>query len=116
MHGEEDGGLRLIHVPVVFRVTVIQRPHFGPYSGHLGKKKTIRGIRRRFKRGNLSRDVKKVLRTCIQCWSQSRGALKSQVPLGKLPIGDILAMDIFGPLPTARSGARYVLVCCAWSA
>ena len=43
-----------------------------------------------------------------------RGVLKSQVPLGKLPIGwpgDILAMDIFGPLPTARSGARYVLVC-----
>ena len=30
---KEDGMLRLIHVPVVFRVGVIQRAHFGSHSG-----------------------------------------------------------------------------------
>ena len=92
---------------------MIQRAHFEPYAGQIGKK-AIRGIRTRFAWGTLSRDVNKVLRICMHCWSQSRGALKSHVPLGKLPIGwpgGILAMDIFGPLPTARSGARYVLAC-----
>ena len=109
----EDGSLLLIHVPVVLRVGVIQRVHFGRYLGHFGKK-TIRGIRTRFLWGLLSSAVKKILRTCIHCWSQSRGVLKSQVPLGELPLGwpgDILAMDFFGPLPTTMPWARDVLVC-----
>ncbi|KAL8430976.1 hypothetical protein Efla_003967 [Eimeria flavescens] len=43
--------------------------------------------------------------------SATIGHLKSQIPQGKLPIGwpgDILALDIFGPFPTARKLApRY---------
>lgn len=111
---KENGNVRLVHLPIVFRTGVIQRMHYGPYSGHFGKKKTIRKIRARFIWGTLSRDVKKVLRTCIHCWSQTRGNHASRIPAAKLPIGwpgDILAMDIFGPLRKARSGARYVLVC-----
>ena len=68
----------------------------------------------RFIWGKLSRDVRKVLHTCIHCWNQSRGRLHSQVPQAKVPHewpGDVLAKDAFRPLSTAKSGARFILVC-----
>ena len=40
-----DGSLRLVHIPVVFRTGVIQRAHYGPYSAHFGRKKTIGVLR-----------------------------------------------------------------------
>ena len=110
----DDGTMKPVHVPVVFRVGAIQRAHYGPYTRHFDRRKIIRAISMRFIWGALSRDVRKVLYTCIHCWKQTRGRLHSQVPQAKLPLGwpgDVLGIDAFGPLRTARSGARFILVC-----
>ena len=88
--------------------------HCGPSTGHFGRRKTIRGIRTRLIWGTLSRDVRKALHTCIHCWKQTGGRLHSQVPQAKPPLGwpgEVPALYAFGPLSTARSGARLILVC-----
>ena len=107
-----EGAVKLVHVPVVIRVRVIQRAHCGPYRGHFGRGKTPPAVHMRFIWRRRSRDVRKVLHTCIHCWKQTRWCLHSQVPRAKLPLGwpkDVLAMDVFGPLSTARSQARFIL-------
>lgn len=110
----EQGTIRLVHVLKIFRMGVIHRAHYKSYSAHFGKKKMVGAIRTRFIWGTLSRDVKKVLRTCIHCWSQAKEHLHSQVPQVRFPIRwprDIMAVDIFGLRATARSDAHYILGC-----
>ena len=31
---DDEGTVKLVHVPVILRVWVIQRAHYGPYTGH----------------------------------------------------------------------------------
>lgn len=110
----EQGNIRLVHVPIVFWTVVIQGAHYVSYSAQFGRRKTIGALWTQFIWGTQSQDVKKVLQTCIQCWNQTRVHLHSQLLQRKLPTEwprDIMAMDFFSPLPTAQLGARYILLC-----
>lgn len=101
-----------IHIPVHMRVPLIQRMHIDRYSGHYGKKKTIARLRNHYLWANMAADVEKVLRMCTQCWQHS-GAKLHKLPKGILPKGwpgEIVAMDLFGPLPTTVRGYTVVLV------
>lgn len=61
---------------------------------------------------NMAKDVDKVLRTCMQCWRRDRNITK-KIPLGTLPRGwpgEIVASDLFGPLPRTKNGNVFILV------
>ena len=60
----------------------------------------------------MSRDVIKVLKTCVQCWQYVKGETR-KIPLRSLRRGwpgEVVAMDLFGPLPKTNRGATIILV------
>ena len=101
-----------IHVPVHLRVPLIQRMHTDKATGHHGYKKTLALLKERYLWGSMCADVAKVLKTCMHCWRYVKGGPRS-LPLKSIPKGwpgEVLAMDLFGPLPLTKKGNQYVLV------
>ena len=99
-------------VPKHLRVPLIQRAHAGTFAGHFGRKKTLAKLRERYLWESLSSDVSKVFRMCVQCWQYARGGPK-KIPLRSLPRGwpgEVVAMDLFGPLPRTNRGSTIILV------
>lgn len=102
----------LILLPQAARIAIVQRMHLGPEAGHFGRKKTLARIRNRYVWGTMARDVAKVLRTCSQCWQQAKDGAR-MLPYRTLPRGwpgEVIAMDLFGPLPVTRTGFSLILV------
>ncbi|PHJ23293.1 retrovirus-related pol polyprotein from transposon [Cystoisospora suis] len=102
----------LILLPQVARTAVVQRLHLGQEAGHFGRKKTIARIRARYIWGSIARDVARVLSTCSQCWQQAKDGARN-IPGRTLPKGwpgEVIAMDLFGPLPLSRKGFLLILV------
>ena len=52
-----------IHVPIHLRTPIVQRLHAGREAGHFGYKKTLAKLHQRYIWPNMTRDVKKVMRT-----------------------------------------------------
>lgn len=109
--GDDDRPDR-IHVPLHLRVPLIQRTHVDKVSGHSGYKKTLAKLKERYLWGTMSTDVAKTLKMCMQCWRYVKGGPK-KLPLKSIPKGwpgEIVAMDMFGPLPRTSRGATIILV------
>ena len=101
-----------IFVPTHLRVPLVQRVHAERYAGHMGKKKTLAKLRLRYLWGTMTADVDKVTKTCVQCWQYARGGPR-EIPMRTLPRGwpgEVVAMDLFGPLPRTARGATVILV------
>ena len=81
-------------------------------AGHFGYKRTLAKLRQRYVWPNMTSDVKGVMQTCIQCWRQGKGGPR-HIPGNVLPkgwSGEVVAMDLFGPLPTTARGNTIILV------
>ena len=101
-----------IHVPIHLRVPLIQRVHTDKVTGHHGYKKTLALLKERYLWSSMCADVAKVLKTCMHCWRYVKGGPKA-LPLKSIPKGwpgEVLAMDLFGPLPLTKKGNQHVLV------
>ena len=60
----------------------------------------------------MASDVTKALKTCVQCWQYAKGGPK-KIPLRSLPRGwpgEVVAMDLFRPLPETNRDATIILV------
>ena len=105
-------------LPVKCRKFVLHTAHTIPSAGHLGKKKTVERILRRFYWPTIYRDAAEFCRSCDICQKSSHRK-STRVPMIPLPIMDEpfsrIAMDIIGPLPRSRAGHRYVLVVCDYA-
>ena len=101
-----------IVLPRQYRSNVIRLAHDLPFSGHLGREKTVQRILRRFYWPSLFRDVKEYCQTCAEC--QLHSSHKTRAPMIPLPIiGEPfrrIAMDVVGPLPRTSRGNRFILV------
>ena len=107
-----------IILPRSCRKAVLQLAHSVPTAGHLGRKKTIERIVRRFYWPTLYKDVADFCHSCESCQKNThKRVLKA--PMIPMPIMaepfERMAMDIIGPLPRSRSGCRYVLVMCDYA-
>lgn len=105
-------GVDKIFVPCHLRAPLIQRTHAGPYGAHFGHKKVLDKLRKRYMWGTMSSDITKVLKTCVQCWHYVSAGPR-HIPLKSLPkgwVGEIVAMDLFGPLPKTPRGNTIILV------
>ncbi|KAL2082601.1 hypothetical protein ACEWY4_012302 [Coilia grayii] len=92
--------------------------HSIPWSGHLGKYKTLARVGSRFSWPNIYTDITDFVRTCPECQLTS-GKAVPRAPLHPLPIIDkpftVIGMDIVGPLDRSKRGNRYILVMCDYA-
>jgi hypothetical protein len=81
--------------------------------GHLGTDKCLHQILAMFCIKNLGRKLRKFIASCDTCQKvkHPNRAIKVE-PLSHLPKspGDLVAVDLYGPLPTDRSGVKYLYV------
>ena len=105
-------------VPGPIREKVMTLAHSIPWSGHLGKDKTLARIGSRFSWPNMYTDVSSFVRACPECQLTS-GRAVPRAHLHSLPIIDTpfsrIGMDIVGPLERSKGGYRYILVLCDYA-
>ena len=105
-------------LPKECRKLILYTAHTIPSAGHLGKKKTVERILRRFYWPTIYRDTADFCRSCEICQKTSHRK-SPKAPMIPLPVMDVpfsrIAMDIIGPLPRSRAGHRYVLVVCDYA-
>jgi len=82
--------------------------------GHLGVDKCMDQVAHSFHIKNLGRKIKKFIARCDTC-QRVKYLNKSYTTQERsyLPVkpGDLCALDLFGSLPVARGGVRYILMC-----
>lgn len=81
---------------------------------HTGSRKVYNILKEKFNWHNMSRDIEKMMKTCDLCQKNKflnctyDGIWKCIVP--DMP-NELLAVDIYGPLPKTKFGNKYLLVC-----
>lgn len=86
--------------------------HSVPLAGHFGTRKTIGKLTQCFYRPQISKDVGRWTKECLECQRHNKGTT-SRSPLQ--PLSTIeepwqrVAIDIVGPLPRTANGYRYIL-------
>ena len=100
-------------VPRTLRKGLIEEMHGGITSGHLGEKKTLNRLRKRFYWVGMRRDVIEWTRACDTCRArlgpQHQGRAPLQLYLSGAPM-ERVGVDITGPFPVTSSGNRFILV------
>lgn len=101
----------LICVPKVWVERIIRHVHES--TGHFGSQKVIWLLRSTYYWQNLARTVRKIISGCVLCQKTKfanrnwEGPWEAIVPEGPL---DLVAVDLYGPLPRSRGGVKYLLV------
>lgn len=108
---------RVIHqivVPPCYRNDILAMAHDIPLAGHLGIRKTQARIMQHFYWPKLHKDVVDFCRTCHTCQMIGK-AQHSVKPAPLIPIPAFeepftrVLVDCVGPLPTTKSGYRFLL-------
>lgn len=100
-----------IIVPATLQLQLIDSAHRD--LGHVGIKKTMAALRRQFAFKRMSQQVTRVVRSCDSCQKNKHpqqhlvGVPQAIVP--QYPL-DLVAVDLFGPLPQSRGKVAYVFV------
>lgn len=106
-------GKMLLIVPKSMRIPLTIYVHNCKWFSHFGVSRTLYRLKEKYYFPNMREIVEQVVRSCELCQRHKRvprsfhGVYRS---LSKVGPWDTLGIDIFGPLPTARSGVRYVVV------
>ena len=91
----------------------LQEVHGGKSSSHLGEEKTLAKLTERFYLPGMTTSVHEWCQTCHSCMSSKRSQQTRRGDLENVKAGyplEIIAMDIVGPLPTSKSGKKYIIV------
>lgn len=100
-------------VPSSMREEILKELHDSPTAGHQGVERTLQRLRERYHFPGMRRYVTEYLKGCVDCL---RYKPSNQKPAGLLqtPVlqqrGEVLAIDLFGPLPEGDQGERWVLL------
>lgn len=117
--GTRDMVVSQLVLPLKCRSGVLRLAHDIPASGHLGRKKTLDRIQRRFFWPVISRQVAEYCRCCPACQKSAGRKARERARLVPMPVVDEpfrrIAMDMVGPLDRSRSGNRYILVVCDYA-
>ncbi len=104
------GVIENIIVPKSRRSDLIHLAHYK--TGHLGYKKVIRIIKQNFDWPLMNRDIKTNCESCEICLKNNKGGQRKAViverPVLSQPFEQI-ALDLVGPLPKGKGGARFIL-------
>ena len=112
---ESDGGEFLqVVVPRPLRKALMLLAHAGPMAGHLGVRKTVARLRPNFWWPCMHGEVATFIKSCHTCQVIGKPTHNPPpAPLHPIPAVDSpftrVLIDIVGPLPTTRSGHKYLL-------
>ena len=109
--GGQDRYLQLV-IPPTHIPGIMVGLHDSQIGGHMGVRKTLEKIRRRFYWPGQKSDIVKWCSNCIACNSRKsppRNKAPLEVSHASRPL-ERIAMDIMGPLPETPRGNRYILV------
>eukprot|EP00923_Selenidium_pygospionis_P005525 GHVN01009321.1.p1 GENE.GHVN01009321.1~~GHVN01009321.1.p1 ORF type:complete len:551 (-),score=43.81 GHVN01009321.1:978-2630(-) len=112
LRGTDPPVLRLV-VPPSLRRKVMEFMHSSGTAIHPTKARTIRAVTDRFYWKGVAKDVDWFYSSCEACARGSRRFPTHHGLLHPIPTSgpfEILALDIFGPIPTSRRGFKYILV------
>ncbi len=110
---DDVGGIvkRLV-LPAARRKKVLELAH--DCTGHVGTKKMRLLINRKFFWPGVGKDVEQYVHSCDGCArihkSGNRQAMLMERPIVTEPFESV-AVDIVGPLPKGKGGARFILTC-----
>ena len=100
-------------VPESLRSKVMYECHDSPTAAHGGIQKTLHRISQHFYFPGMRKYITDYLKTCTECqrYKSSNlkppGLLQTPVPAQRF---EIIAVDLFGPLPKGPQGERWVLI------
>ena len=111
--GKQQEECEQLVLPSSYRTPVLETAHQIPMAGHMGRKKTLSRILRRFFWPGVYNEVAELCRRCPECQRVARHQ-HCKSPLMPLPVVgkpfEKIAMDLVGPLPRSKAGYRYLLV------
>lgn len=99
-------------LPLEYRQEALQQMHSGFTGGHLGIRRTLEQVQRRFYWVGWAADVKRYCRQCNDCAQYKRGPAPHQGLLQSQLCGEPwerIGVDITGPHPRSRNGYIYIL-------
>lgn len=101
----------VIYLPKILTEDIIKQVHIE--MGHQGAYKVIKYIRDRFYWYGLTRQVKQILKKCHDCQLTKHEGVNYVGPCQSIiskEIGELVMVDLYGPLPTGAFGMNYILV------
>jgi RNase H-like domain found in reverse transcriptase/Reverse transcriptase (RNA-dependent DNA polymerase)/Integrase zinc binding domain/Integrase core domain len=102
-----------ILVPPRLREVVMHLAHLPPQAAHPGARRMQENISREFYWATLRRDCAEYVSNCLSCTAAKGPGAQRTRPLQLFPPREpweFVCVDILGPLPTAKSGFRFVVV------
>jgi len=111
-NGQQDA-LQLL-IPSSRKEEAIRRCHAGMAGGHLGTKKTLDQVQRRFFWNKWRADTARYCKRCPECCSYHRGKLPRTAPLQPIITGapfERLSIDLTGPHSKSTNGHIWILTC-----
>jgi hypothetical protein len=100
-------------VPDHERTRVLKQYHDSPTAGHYGIERTYHRIQQRYYWPGMRRYIADYLKTCHECQGYKPHNLKPagllQTPVLQQRM-EVIAIDLFGPLPPASTGERWILI------
>ena len=100
-------------MPHSLKGRVLDFCHNSLFGAHLGVRKTISQIKRRFHWPRMGEDVKTHVRTCATCQANKGPLLRYRAALADFRVGapmDRVVADVMGPFPLSRQENRYIFV------
>ena len=106
-------GTDCLVVPRKLQQEIMEISHGSLLGGHLGQKKTLGRLRKKYFWFQMKGAVNSWIKKCIICASNKRAHKKAKGPLGRMQVGaplDRIGTDLLGPLPLTPRGNRHILV------
>lgn len=104
--------LQLI-IPRSLQASIFEQVHSSRCTGHLGVKRTIARLRRRFYWIHYKQVIADFCKQCVVCQKRNSPTKRHKAPMKQHLSGapfERIALDILGPLPESYRGNKYILV------
>ena len=106
---------RQLIVPFKYRQTIMQSLHDERTSAHMGRRRTIAKIKRRFYWFKMRETISRYVRTCDICQRRKRPGITPRAPLTNYIVGrpmERICIDLTGPFDPTSNDNRYIMVVC----
>ena len=120
-NSDQDSENGQLVIPKSLRQDILKKFHNDPMAGHYGIKKTTNRIMSLFYWIGIRNDIEKYVKTCELCRKYKPTNMKPAVLLQTLSTNkrfEIIAVDLFGPLPKTEEGYQWILIvediCSRW--
>ena len=113
MKATDEPGQYQILVPPRLREPLMNLAHLPPQGAHPGSKRMWMNLARQYIWPSMARDCAKYVAGCISCAACKPAFNRHTRPLQLFPPNgpwEFICADILGPLPTTKSGSRFILV------